>query len=101
MTKEVVVLKYGGWRNLRAQEATRSDSLWWKDLKEVWRFQGWKGNFEDNIVWDIENKREISLWEDRWLGNVTLREKSRRLFSISSCREAKLRQAGGWNNNLD
>ena len=48
--KEVVVSKYGGWRKIRAQEVKRYNSLWWKDLKEVWRFQGWKGNFEDNIV---------------------------------------------------
>jgi len=32
-----VISKYGGGRNVRAQEATRFDSLWWKDLKEVWR----------------------------------------------------------------
>jgi len=70
-------------------------------LKEVLRFQGWKRNFEDNIVWDIGNRREISLWEDGWLGDGSLKGKFPRLFSISSCREAKLRQAGEWNNNVE
>jgi len=35
------------------------------------------------------------MWEERWLGNIILKEKFPRLFSISSCRETKLRQAGG------
>jgi len=41
------------------------------------------------------------LWENRWLGDGSLKRKFSRLFSISYCREAKLRQAEGWNNNVE
>jgi len=44
LCKEVVESKYRSWRNIRAQGSCRSDSLWWRDLKEVWRFEGWKVN---------------------------------------------------------
>jgi len=47
------------------------------------------------------NGRVISLWEDKWLGTETLKEKFPRLYFISSCIKVKLRQASGWNNNLE
>ena len=34
--KEIIVSKYGGWRSLRERGKDSKDSLWWKDLKEVW-----------------------------------------------------------------
>ena len=57
----MVVSKYRGWINLRSQRINRLDSLWWKDLKEVWRFEGFKGSFEDRFYWEIGSGREISL----------------------------------------
>jgi len=64
------------------------------DLKAVWRFGGWKGNFEDNILREIGNGREINLWEDIWVRNEAFKDKFSRLFPICSRREAKLRQGG-------
>lgn len=58
----------------------------------VWRFEGWKGNFVDNVIWEVGNGREISLWEDIWVGNEALKDKFLRLFSICFRKEAKLRQ---------
>ena len=55
--------------------------MWWRDLKEVWRFEDWKGNFEKNFFWEVGNKREISLWEDKWVRNeVLIKDKFPRLF---------------------
>ena len=54
--------------------------MWWRDLKEIWRFEGWKRNFEDNFFREVENGREIILWEDKWLGNEILKDKFPRLF---------------------
>jgi len=51
----VIDSKYGGWRNLRSQRNVRLDLLWWRDLKEVWNFEGWKGKFEDNLIWKVGN----------------------------------------------
>jgi len=38
--KEIIVSKYGGWRSLREGGKDSKDSLWWKDLKEVWSLEG-------------------------------------------------------------
>jgi len=57
--------KYGGWRDLRSQRNNSLDSLWWRDLKEVWALEGWKDKFEDNFSWEVGNGREIRLWEDK------------------------------------
>jgi len=70
--------------DLRNQRKCSSDSLWWRDLKEVLPIEGWKGNFEDNYSWEVGNGRKIRFWEDKWVGNVKLKEKFPRLFSICS-----------------
>ena len=43
--KEVLDSKYGGWRDLRSQRKRCTNSLWWRDLKEVWSLNGWKDKF--------------------------------------------------------
>jgi len=48
--KEVLDSKYGGWKDLRDQKKSNLDSLWWRDLKDVWAIEGWKGKFEDNCM---------------------------------------------------
>jgi len=62
--KEMLESKYGGWRDLRSQRNSRSDSLWWRDLKEVWSLEGWKGKFVDNFIWEVGNGMHIRFWED-------------------------------------
>ena len=47
--KEIIVSKYGGWRNLRGVGKIRKGSLWWKDLMEVWASEGWGRSFEDGF----------------------------------------------------
>jgi len=63
--KEVLDSKYGGWRDPRSQRKSSTHSLWWRDLKEVWSSEEWKGNFEDTFSWEVGNGKEIRLWEDR------------------------------------
>ena len=62
--KEVLVSKYGYWRNLRAGRGGSSDSLWWKDLREVWSLKGWGQNFEDVVARKMGNGNEVIFWED-------------------------------------
>ena len=66
--KEVLDSKYGGWRNLRAGRGGSSESLWWKDLREVWSLEGWGQNFEDVVAWKVGNGKEVMFWEDNWVG---------------------------------
>ena len=90
--KEVLESKYGGWRNLKTQRNNILDSLWWRDQKEVWNFEGWKGKFEANFIGKVGNRMEISLWEDKWVGNEVLKDKFLRFFSICFYKESKLWQ---------
>jgi len=99
--KEVLESKYGGWRDFKTQKHNRADSFWWRDLKEVWKFEGWKDKFEDNFKWEVGNGRDISLWEDLWVGDVSLNDNFLRFFSIFFDKEVKLWQGGEWNNNLE
>jgi len=50
------LLKIGGWRDLRSQRKSSSDSLWWRDLKEVWTLDEWKYNFEETFSWRLGTK---------------------------------------------
>lgn len=34
--KEVLDSKYGGWRNLKVSKTNKNESLWWRELKEIW-----------------------------------------------------------------
>jgi len=44
---------------LREGGKNNKDSLWWRDLKEVWSLEGWGQNFEDAIKWKFGTGKEI------------------------------------------
>jgi len=96
--KEILESKYGGWRVLRKGGKSSKDSLWWRDLKEVWSSEGWGRNFEDAIKWRSGTGKEIVFWEDNWVGNGALKEVFTRLFSLSLSKESKVAEFGAWNN---
>jgi len=66
--KEVIDSKYGGWRSLREGGKDNKDSLWWKDLREVWSLEGWGWNFEEALIWKVGIGKEVLFWEDNWVG---------------------------------
>jgi len=78
--KEILVSKYGGWRSLREEGKIRRSSLWWKDLKVVWDSEGWGKSFEDGFKWKVGDGKNISFWEDSWLGSDALKKVFPRLF---------------------
>jgi len=88
--KEILDSKYGGWRDLRSRRKSRTDSLWWRDLKEVWSFDELKYKFEDTFSWEGRNGREIRFWEDKWVGNFNLKDIFLRLFNISSNKDSSI-----------
>ena len=67
-------------------------------MKEVWGSKGWGRNFEDAFKWKIGNGEEISFWEDCWVGDEALKNVYLRLFSLSSCKDAKVVELGNWIN---
>jgi len=49
--KEILVSKYGGWRNLRSQACINKESIWWRDLEKVWKLVEWGNDFKDKGRW--------------------------------------------------
>ncbi|XP_068477366.1 uncharacterized protein [Phaseolus vulgaris] len=98
--KEILDSKYGGWRSLREDNKFNRGSLWWKDLKEVWNSEGWGRSFEYGVKWKVGDGKEISFWEDNWLGCGNLKGVFSRLFSISSAKDAKVAELGYWYNGV-
>ncbi|XP_068472346.1 uncharacterized protein [Phaseolus vulgaris] len=94
--KEILVSKYGGWRNLREVGKIRKGSLWWKDLMEVWASEGWGRSFEDGFQWDVGDGKGISFWEDSWLSCGALKVVFPRLFSLSLAKDTKVVELGNW-----
>jgi len=62
-------------------------------------YDGWKDKFEDNFSWEVESGREIRLWEDRWVDNMTLKESFPRLYTICSIKDSSIWQAGERSEN--
>jgi len=48
----------------------------------------------------VGDGKEISFWEDNWLGCGNLKEVFPRLFSISSAKDAKVAELGYWYNGV-
>jgi len=60
----------------------------------------WENTFEDNIIWDIGDGKDIRFWEDKWVDNEEFKVKFPRLFSLTTFKGAKLNQAGSLSNNV-
>jgi len=98
--KEVLFSKYGGWRSLGEGGRSHRSSLWWKDLKEVWASEGWGRSFKDGFKWKVEDGKDISFWDDKWLDSDALKRVFPRLFSIYSAKDAKVAELGFWANGV-
>ena len=97
--REVLESKYGGWRGLKEQRDNNSKvSLWWRDLRKVWRFEAWGRKFEDRLNLEVENGREVMFWSDNWIDSEDLKSRFPRLFSLSVNKEANLCDCGIWGN---
>jgi len=59
------------------------ESLWWRDLKRVWKLEDLGSDFEDKIGWALGDEKDIKFWEDKWADNVPLMYKYPRLYSIT------------------
>jgi len=76
------------------------ESLWLRDLKEIWKLKEWGRSFEDCFKWKVSSGNDISFWEDKWVGNVTLKSKFLRLYSLSVDKDIPLNLCGDRSNNV-
>jgi hypothetical protein len=91
--KEVLVSKYGanvvGRVDLGDDVKPWYSSLWWKDVCSIGSNLGinW---FSQNVSKKVGNGAQTSFWEDSWLGDIPLKDRFPRLFSISIQKEASV-----------
>ena len=60
----------------------------------------WGRSFEDCLKWEVGNGKTISFWEDRWVGNVTLKSKFLRLYSLIVDKDISLNLCEDWINSV-
>jgi len=71
-------------------------------LKEVWSLDEWENSFEDTFSFlEVGNGMEIRFWEDKWVGNLNLKDTFPRLFTISSNKDLSVWQAGQMSQKLE
>ena len=100
LRKEVLDSKYGGWRNLKEGRCIYNAPLWWKDLMLIWKLEKWGSNFGDCLKWEVGNGKSIKFWEDRWVGNDSLKNKFPSFFSLCVEKDVSLSWCGFWENSV-
>jgi len=65
-------------------------------MKAIWKMENWGRNFEDCFKWKVGDRNSIKFWEDRWVGNIILKNKFPRLFSLSADKDVLLEHCGVW-----
>jgi len=57
-------------------------------------------SFEDGFEWKVGDGKEISFWEDRWLGCGAMKRVFPRLFSICSAEKVRVADLGYWSDGV-
>lgn len=102
---EVLSFRYGlensGFVNNTGTKSSHSSSVCWRDLCSVEDEslvpKGW---LKAGLSKKIGNGGLTSLWNDTWIGIVSLKEKYSRLFLVSDGRNAKVDKVGRWEGDL-
>jgi hypothetical protein len=69
----------------------RFTSLWWRNLISL--EEGAGGNwFTNSVRRKIGNGVNTRFWKDKWLGDIPLSILFPRLYSLSCCKEAMVRE---------
>jgi len=63
--KEILDSKYKGWRELRNLKSKPTNSIWWRDLRIVVAMEEWGKCFEDNILYNVREGKNIRVWDDK------------------------------------
>ena len=66
----------------------------------IWSMNEWGENFEDRIKWEVGNGKGIMFWEDSWVGNLVLKNKFPRLFSLCGDKDLLLEHCGTWEEGV-
>ena len=98
--KQVIESKYESWRNLNDPNISRFASRWWKDINKVCESTTQGPWFDKSFEWVVGEGRKVKFWEDNWAGEVTLKCRFPRLYSLSKCKDMAIREVGHWEDNV-
>jgi len=74
--KQVLELKYGSWRNLNDLDILRSASRWWINVHKVCGSTLQVLWFDNSFEWVLGDGKKVKFWEDKWVGEETLKSGS-------------------------
>jgi len=97
--RDIIVSKYGFWRNFNDFKSYSNESLWWKDLKKVCGNTVEGTWFDNSWKWEIGDGKRILFWEDVWCGDTPLKVRFSRLYNNSDHKGANIGDVGEWNEN--
>jgi len=80
----LLAARYGLVRG-RLQGGGREGSVWWRDILNIRDGVGSVGGawYPDNVRLQLGNGSQTLFWVDKWLGEVPLQVRFRRLFDLS------------------
>jgi hypothetical protein len=94
--KEVLVARYGNCilykPDLENEVFPVNSSRWWKDICAIDSAVELKKWFSEGVVRRLGTGDRILFWHEKWVGDSPLRDKFPRLFSLSSQKEATVRE---------
>jgi len=64
--RDVLMSKYGDWRELNTMQKLRYESIWWRDLMSMCGEGNGQNWFDQNITWRLGSGSNIRFWIDRW-----------------------------------
>ena len=91
--------KYGGVDVLGSERSFLKGSNWWVDIGRVASGEGEGRWFEVGIGKKIGSGCSVSFWEDKWVGEVTFKEKFQRLYEMSNQKGMMVAELGEWVGN--
>jgi len=74
----------------------RKSSTWCRDICRICDVRNDHNWFEGRIRWKLGNGRRIRFWEDKWVGNLQLKQKFPRLHFLSPNKESAVCEEGKW-----
>ncbi|MCI17770.1 putative non-LTR retroelement reverse transcriptase related protein, partial [Trifolium medium] len=95
----VLVARYGEERG-RLREGRRRGSSWWREIVRIREGVGVLGGgwFGESVSRRVGDGLDTFFWTDPWLGEISLRERFRRLFDLSEHQSSTVAEMSslGW-----
>jgi len=102
---KILSTRYGLEEGGRLQAGGRDGSVWWREIVRIRDGCGAAlGNwYADNVSLKIGNRVNTLFWLDRWVGDVPLRVRYRRLFDLSEDKLLTVAQLNdlGWDVGVE